>query len=108
MEIRPEREGKKTIACIRGRLDAGSAPEFQKALLELIDQGEHTLILDLSALDYISSAGLRSILVVAKRVRMEKGEFSVAALKTEVKQVFDMSGFCSIMPVFDTVAAAKA
>ena len=101
-----KKDGEKTIACFKGRLDALSAPEFEKALLELIDNGEHTIILDFSELDYISSAGLRSILVVAKRMEVEKGELSVATLKEEVKQVFDLSGFSSFVPIFDTVAAA--
>ena len=101
-----KKDGEKAIACVKGRLDALSAPEFEKALLELIDNGEHTIILDFSELDYISSAGLRSILVVAKRMEVEKGELSVATLKEEVKQVFDLSGFSSFVPVFDTVAAA--
>ena len=45
-------------------------------------------------------------MVVAKRMEVEKGELSVATLKEEVKQVFDLSGFSSFVPVFDTVAAA--
>ena len=108
MEIIPKKHGEKSIACIKGRLDASSAPVFEKELLGLVDTGEHSIILDFSGLDYISSAGLRSILIVAKRIRSENGELSVAVLNEEVKQVFDVSGFSSILPVYDTVAAASA
>ncbi len=106
MEITSRKVADKTVACISGRLDAVSAPEFQNALLALIDQGATALLLDFAGVDYISSAGLRSILVVAKKLRTGKGELSVAMLQDTVKEVFEISGFSSILPVFDTVESA--
>ena len=103
-----KKDGEKAIACVKGRLDALSAPEFEKALLELIDNGERKIILDFSELDFISTAGLSGILVLVRRMKVEKGELSVAALKGQVKKVFNISGLSSCMPVFDTVAAAEA
>ena len=106
MEITSRKMGKKTIVSINGRLDAVSAPEFQNALLGLIDDGATMLLLDFNGVDYISSAGLRSILVVAKKLRSDQGELSVAMLHDTVKEVFEISGFSSILPIFDTVEAA--
>jgi anti-anti-sigma factor len=106
MEIVSKKEGEQTVAVVKGRLDAVSAPVFEKELLGLIEKGERWIVLDFTGLSYISSAGLRSILSVAKNLRAEKGELGVAALQEDVKKVFDISGFSSIMPVFETVAAA--
>ena len=106
MEIAPKKKGEKTVAGVKGRLDAVSAPAFENELLGLIEEGERWIVLDFSELDYVSSAGLRSILAVAKRIRAEKGELEVAALQEEVKRVFDVSGFSTILPIFDSVGAA--
>ena len=108
MEIVPKAIGKHTVACVKGRLDAISAPDLEKSLLALIADGNRSMVLDFAELDYISSAGLRSILVVAKQMRAEKGELGVAALHAKVKAVFDLSGFSAILPIFDTVEAATA
>ena len=106
MEITSREVEDKTVASVNGRLDAVSAPEFQNQLLALVDQGAKELLLDFAGVDYISSAGLRSILVVAKKLRTGQGMLSVAMLQDTVKEVFEISGFNSILPVFDTVEAA--
>jgi anti-anti-sigma factor len=108
MEITLKKEEEKTVAGVKGRLDAVSAPVFERELQGLIERGDRWVVLDFSGLEYISSAGLRSILAVAKRIRTQNGELAVAALSGEVQKVFDLSGFSTILRVFDTVAAAAA
>ncbi len=108
MEITSRKIEEKTIVNVNGRLDAVSASEFQKALLALIEQGAKNLVLDFSGVDYISSAGLRAILVVAKQLRSGQGELSVAVLQEMVKEVFELSGFNAILPIFDSLDAALA
>ena len=106
LEIAFKNEKGKTIAAVNGRLDAMSAPEFEKSVLEQVESGTDNLIVDLSQVDYISSAGLRSILVIAKKLRSKAGELAVAGLKDTVKEVFEISGFNTILPLFDTVSQA--
>jgi anti-sigma B factor antagonist len=108
LELILKKDGKKAVASIKGQLDTLTTPEFKKALLELIDNGERKIILDFSELDFISSEGLSGILVLVRRMKVEKGELSVAALKGQVKKVFNISRLSSCIPVFDTVAAAEA
>jgi anti-anti-sigma factor len=103
-----KKDGKKAVVSIKGQLDTLTTPKFKKALLELIDNGERKIILDFSELDFISTAGLSGILVLVRRMKVEKGELSIAALKGQVKKVFNISGLSSCIPVFDTVAAAEA
>jgi anti-anti-sigma factor len=98
--------GEKAIASFKGQLDTLTTPEFNKVLLELIDNGERNIVLDFSELDFISTAGMSGILMLVKRMKVEKGELRVAALKGQVKKVFDISGLSSGIPVFDTVAEA--
>ena len=68
-------------------------------LLGRIDAGEATLLLDLAQLDYISSAGLRSLLIAAKRAQSAEGRLAVCALTTNVREVFRISGFDTIIDV---------
>ena len=106
MEITRKMEGEAIVASVSGRLDAGSSGQFDEALSDLIAEGARQVVLDFSNLAYISSAGLRSVLVAAKALKNNDGVLSLAELKAEVKEVFDISGFSSILPIYDTVDSA--
>ena len=63
------------VARLRGRLDALESPTFEGLLAQRMDDGDGRLVLDFSAVDYISSAGLRSLLALARRAEPEMGEW---------------------------------
>jgi len=94
------------MVAVRGRMDAVTAPEFEKRILDWIDSGETHIILDLGELEYISSAGLRSILTIAKNLRGQQGSLVLCALRDTVKEVFEISGFSTIIPVCESTEAA--
>jgi anti-anti-sigma factor len=71
-----------------------------------IDSGANRLVLDFSGLDYISSAGLRVLLMAAKRVQAEKGAMALFGMKEHVKDVFEISGFLPVLTVVDSAEAA--
>jgi stage II sporulation protein AA (anti-sigma F factor antagonist) len=103
-ETRKVQEG--TVLTIRGRMDAVTAPEIEKGLSALIDSGEKKLIIDLKDLEHISSAGLRSLLVLAKRLKREEVGMLFANLQGHVMEVFRISGFYSLFTVCDSVDEA--
>jgi anti-anti-sigma factor len=98
---------KNGVVCIKltGRLDADSAPAAEAAVKELMQQGKTRLLFDLSELDYISSAGLRVILLTVKGLQGRKGKVVLSALRPYVREIFDVSNFSSIIPITDTVEA---
>ncbi len=100
------KKGNAKIISVRGRMDAVSAPDFEKRLGDWMDEGETHFVVDLGELDYISSAGLRSFLVAAKKLKAKDGQILLAALQETVKEVFEISGFSSIIPIYDSVDAA--
>ena len=108
MEILKRKEKDALVISLKGRLDAVTTPGLEKDLTALLASGERILVLDLGDLDYISSAGLRTILTVTKRLREKQGRLLLASLKSVVREVFDISGFSSIIPVFETVDGAIA
>jgi anti-anti-sigma factor len=104
--IKSGKENNALIVKISGRMDAVTAPEFEKALGAWIDESEKHFVVDLSSLEYISSAGLRSILIIAKKLKALNGKILLAAMEESVNEVFEISGFNSIIPIHDTVQAA--
>lgn len=106
MEIQKRKENNTVVVAVKGRLDALTAPELEKDLLETIAGGEKRLLMDLSGLHYISSAGLRTLLVLAKKLKAQEGEVLFTGLKGPVDDVFKISGFYSIFKIFDSPEAA--
>lgn len=91
---------------LQGKVDATSAPSVEQALVGVIDQGEKKLVIDCSGLDFISSAGLRSLLLAVKKMKSEGGSIGLAALQPHVKEVFDISGFSSLFVIHGSKADA--
>jgi stage II sporulation protein AA (anti-sigma F factor antagonist) len=104
--IQSGKENNALIVKISGRMDAVTAPEFEKAFGAWIDESAKDFVVDLSSLEYISSAGLRSILVIAKKLKALNGKIVLAAMEESVNEVFEISGFNSIIPIHDTVQTA--
>jgi anti-anti-sigma factor len=88
-------------------MDAVTASKFETEVMELLGQGEKLVVLDLGSLDYISSAGLRSILTVAKKIESNDGKLTFANLRGMVQEVFTISGLNSIFQVNNHIAVAK-
>lgn len=97
-----------TILASGTKLDAGEAPSFEREATAAAGEERAKLILDLGKCEYISSAGLRSILKVAKAVRNNGGEVRVAGLRGLALEVYTISGFDKIIPSFDSVSSASA
>ena len=102
------RENDAVVLSVRGRMDATAAPEFDRHLAGLMASGDTVFVIDLEGLEYISSAGVRSILVLAKNLKSRSGRFFLAAAPPPVMKVFKMSGFEAIIPIRESVAEALA
>lgn len=90
------------MVAIKGRLDAGTSGSLEEALNALVGAGETKVLVDCRELDYISSAGLRVLLAAAKQFKKQSGSIALASLNPNVKQVFEISGFTSIFPIYST------
>lgn len=88
------------------RIDASSAAAFEEAASSLLEIGPKRIVIDASELDYISSAGLRAMLTVAKKAKSAGGGLTFADARNNVKEVLAVSGFDSIFGIQDSVAQA--
>jgi len=103
MEIHNRVESGILIIGIDGRLDAATAPVAEGEIKKLLEGEQNRLLFDLSALDYLSSGGLRVILGAAKEIKRRGGKVALAALTQYVYEIFDVSGFTSMIPIKDSV-----
>jgi anti-anti-sigma factor len=106
MDITTRTQNGLTLVVLAGSLDSNTSPQAQRALDGLLAAGARKMVVDCTALDYISSAGLRVLLGTAKRLSGAGGALRLFGLNDTVREVFDISGFSTILAVFATEADA--
>ncbi len=105
MDIRNDQVGAVSIVAPVGRLDTHSASDLELALSDLETAGCRHFLVDLSDISYVSSAGLRVLLMLAKRIDAS-GSLRLAGLNPQVQQVFDIAGFTRLFNMYPDRAAA--
>lgn len=100
MDIEKKIDDGKVIYHIIGRVDTQTAPDLQAALDEGFEEGEKDLVLDFVDVQYLSSAGLRTVLYAQKRINtMDGGKMILVNVKPVVMEVFDMTGFSDFLDI---------
>lgn len=109
MQVTAVRHADAIVVAVTGRIDYMNAEEFKSALqphLANCGADGDRVVLDLSRLEYISSAGLRVLMIAAKDVRARKGKLAAVALQPVVREIFEISRFTLVFDVFDSVQDA--
>ena len=100
MDISEDRKADVVVLALSGKLDATTAKDFEDKILGVINSGIQRLVVDLSQLEYVSSSGLRVFLVAARRLERTDGKIVLCSMKDQVRQVFDLAGFSSILSIY--------
>ncbi len=106
MDIRATREGANLIVDVEGRVDGTNATDFRTALERVVQSTDRGVIMDMAELHYMSSAGLDAILTVARWLRQQDARLLGCSLSESVLEVFTISGFDKIVPIYDSRAEA--
>ena len=106
MEIAVDEVGDIRVVRIAGNLDTQTSPVTEEQLTQLIEDGATKILLDFEKLNYISSSGLRVLLVAHKRLEGNSGQVRICNPNTMVREVFDTSGFSEIFSVYGSQAEA--
>lgn len=108
MELGTSRHGDTVVLSPRGRIDHASAEAFRAALGPHLAQAGpgRPLVLDLGAVDYIASVGLRALMLASRQARAQGGTIVVAGLGPLLREIFEISKFTLVFPCFATVADA--
>jgi anti-anti-sigma factor len=108
MEITQRVEDGVTVVQPEGRIDTEAAEQLDQVLQAAVAEGNDRIVVDMSKVEYISSAGLRSLAAVLVKCRDAGGDMKLAALNERVTRVFKIIGFDLLMSVTDTTEAAIA
>lgn len=96
-----------SLLALHGRVDAITAPQVNSQVRERIDSGWRSILLDLSNVYFMSSSGLRALLLLRKDLMTLGGELRLAALQSQVREVFDMTGFSQVFAIHATPEEAR-
>jgi anti-anti-sigma factor len=106
MTITEERSGEVSVLGLAGRLDSEGSQMLLGKITQVVDGGARNLLLDLSAVTYVSSAGLRTVVMAAKRLANSGGKLVLAGMNTQIQRIFEISGLTSVLAVHPTKAEA--
>ena len=106
MTISDAHEGGVVVVSPRGRIDSTTSVTLERHLQELAAAGQTRVVVDFTGVDYISSAGLRVMLALAKRGRDQKGRVALFGMNDSVRQVFELAGFVALFTIAPTRAEA--
>lgn len=106
LSVDAELDGPVTILVVRGRLDGSTVALLDQAVQDQLAAGQKALIFDFQDLSYISSAGLRTILMAGRQLEKEGGKSVFCALSAQIADIFNISGFNEILDVRATRASA--
>jgi stage II sporulation protein AA (anti-sigma F factor antagonist) len=102
MDIRAETENGVAVVALQGRVDSVSSAELESALVGHLEADARQLVVDLGGVEYISSAGLRVLLMLAKKLQGTGGRLVLCAMPESVRLVFELAGFLPIFEIEDT------
>ena len=106
MQINSKDEGHIKVVAFEGNLDTNTSPDAQTHLNELVEGGSSRILISFEKLNYISSAGRRVLLATAKQLRSAGGDLRLCSLNPNVQEVFEISGFSSILSIHGTESEA--
>ena len=108
MELDEQKHDQLVIGLVSGRVDGLAAPVLEQRLKAIVERGDRDVLLDCSGMNYISSAGLRALLVGARACQQQGGSLTLCALSAECRKVLDVSGFFTFLDCHDTREDALA
>lgn len=100
MDTQVEEKGDVVVVRLKGRLDAASSPQLEKKINSIIDTGHFKFLFNFESVDYLSSAGMRLMLSVSKKLKHLEGKVVACGLNEEVMDVIKMAGFHQVLEIY--------
>jgi anti-sigma B factor antagonist len=102
MELVEKVSGDVTILVLNGRLDSNTSKLLEDKVMDVLRQGCKKLLMDFQDVDYINSTGLRVLLLALQQLKKSQGKLFLCCIKDYMKEVFEISGYTEIFPIFTT------
>jgi len=94
------------IATVKGRVDSSTAPKFEGALNQIMDNGRHNIVMELSEANYMSSAGLRIMVATLRECKKNRGDVRLAKVSDRVFEVLSLAGLDSLFQIYENETQA--
>ncbi|MCA1839550.1 MAG: STAS domain-containing protein [Actinomycetota bacterium] len=94
------------VLLVSGEVDVFTAPKVRERLIDLVEQGDHNIIVSLEDVEFLDSTGLGVLVAGLKRVKMHDGTLSVVCTKEKILKIFRITGLTKVFPIFSTVDEA--
>ena len=107
MEVTEGHAGNTTTLRIVGRVDSSVSKVLEQKVLDVVARDDR-IVVDLRDMNYVSSAGLRSFIILAKHARSRNQTIALAGMQEEITEIFEISGLLDLFAVYDSVDAAVA
>ncbi len=102
MELVEKTNGDVVILVLNGRLDSNTSKILEDKVMDILSQGRKKLLMDFQDVDYINSTGLRVLLLALQQLKKNQGKLVLCSIKDYMKEVFEISGYTEIFPIFVT------
>ncbi|HIC92873.1 MAG TPA: anti-sigma factor antagonist [Anaerolineae bacterium] len=106
MKIEVTRENGIAVVAVEGEIDVETSPQLRERFDELLAEGEHNFVIDLTGVDFIDSSGLAAFVRLFKRVRIGEGDVKLCGLRPEILKIFELTRLNRVFDIFDTRAEA--
>jgi len=106
MALNETKDNGVTILAVDGNLDGDGTQTLEDRVIALLEDGETKLLFDFSGLDYINSSGLRVLVLAYQRLRKASGTVAICGIKDYIQEVFEVSGYDKIFPLYPDRDAA--
>ena len=108
MQLVERDNGGVTVIELGGRLDSNTSKVLEDKIMEILGQGKTKVLMDFKDVDYINSTGLRVLLLALQQLKKVQGKLVLSSIKDYMKEVFEISGYTEIFPIFATEEEALA
>lgn len=108
MQLVEKENGEVTILELGGRLDSNTSKVLEDKIMEILGQGKKKLLIDFQDVDYINSTGLRVLLLALQQLKKNQGKLILSTIKDYMKEVFEISGYTEIFPIYADQTEALA
>ena len=106
LDINVESMARVELVTVSGRVDSNSAGELEKAVNDIIARHKHNLVLELSGVDYMSSAGLRVLISALRTCKGKRGNVCLVAVNERVDEVLELAGIKPMFTIYDNTTSA--
>ena len=106
MDVAMERQDDILSVLVSGRIDGSNVMQFEETVTTAVEDGDRAVMMDFEKLSYISSAGLRAVLLIAKNLMGRDTNFALCAMPKQIRDVFEVSGFDKFISIHPSRAEA--